>query len=179
MAEPGSGGVPEWAEHAKSVLLQLDGLDYFELLGVATDASLDEIRAGYRALQQVYHPDRVFRSADRDLVNAVDVISKRLTEAYVVLRDPRRRAQYLADISGPERASRLRFGADSEQRATAEKRQQILPTNPKARTLYLNAKKAAEKGDWAAAARDLRMAAMFEPDNESIKELLERTSQAG
>lgn len=177
MTDEQPGAAPAWAEHAKTVLLQLDQLDYFELLGVATDASLDEVRAGYRALQAVYHPDRVFRSSDRDLVNAVDVISKRLTEAYVVLRDPRKRAQYLADISGPDREARLRFGADSEQRAAAEKRQQILPSNPKARTLYLNAKKAAEKGDWATAARDLKLAVMFEPNNESIKELLERATK--
>lgn len=174
----GSGGAPEWAEHAKRVVLELDRIDYFELLGVDTDASLDQVRAGYRALQQVYHPDRVFRAGDQDLVRAVDAISKRLTEAYVVLRDARKREQYLADISGPDRESRLRFGTDSEQRAAAEKRQQILPANPKARTLYLNAKKAVERGDLAAAARDLRMAVMFEPNNESIKELLERATKS-
>lgn len=168
----------EWAAHAKLVVTQLDAIDYFELLGVENDATLDELRAGYRSLQQMYHPDRVFRAEDTELVNAVERISKRLTEAYVVLRDPKKREQYQKDISGPDRETKLRFGAASEQQAAADRRGQILPTNDKARNLYLNAKKAFDRGDLVGAARDLRMADMFEPNNAAIRELLERAAKA-
>ncbi len=167
----------DWAEHAKQVVEQLDQIDYFELLGVENDATLDEVRAGYRNLQQIYHPDRVFRGADAALVSAVERISKRLTEAYVVLRDPKRRDQYAKDISGPDREKKLRFGADSEQQAAADRKLQVMPSTPKARTLFLNAKKAIERGDLASAARDLRMADMFEPNNPAVLELIERTGK--
>lgn len=166
-----------WAAHAKQIILELDRIDYFELLGVENDATLDELRAGYRSLQQMYHPDRVFRAADTDLVAAVEAISKRLTEAYVVLRDPKKREQYLKDIMGPDRERKLRFSTDSAQQAEADRRGQVLPTNAKARSLYLNAKKALDRGDLVSAARDLRMADMFEPNNAAIRELLERATK--
>ena len=169
---------PDWAEHAKGVVAQLDQIDYFGLLGVENDATLDEVRAGYRSLQQIYHPDRVFRGSDAELVSAVERISKRLTEAYVVLRDPKKREQYAKDITGPNREQKLRFGADSEQQAASDRRLQVMPNSPKARTLFINAKKAIERGDFAAAARDLRMADMFEPNNPAILDLIERTGKA-
>src|SRR6266545_1732621 len=61
--------------------------DHYAILGVARDASDDQIRSAYRKLARQYHPD----------VNSDDGASARfreVTEAYEVLSDPQRRQRY-------------------------------------------------------------------------------------
>ncbi|MDP3050834.1 MAG: DnaJ domain-containing protein, partial [Eubacteriales bacterium] len=62
--------------------------DYYEVLGVSRDASAEEIKKGYRAMARKHHPD-----ASREDPNAADKF-KEVAEAYAVLSDTNRRAQY-------------------------------------------------------------------------------------
>jgi len=64
--------------------------DYYEILGVAKNASEDEIKKAYRRLALKYHPDRV---AD-DKKNEAAEKFKEATEAYEVLSDSQKRTQY-------------------------------------------------------------------------------------
>jgi molecular chaperone DnaJ len=61
--------------------------DYYELLGVARDASADDIRNAYRRLAKQYHPDL------NKHVDAEDKF-KEINEAYSVLSDTERRSIY-------------------------------------------------------------------------------------
>lgn len=61
--------------------------DYYKILGVPRDASQDDIKKAYRKLARKYHPD-VSKEA-----NAEDKF-KEVGEAYEVLRDQQKRAQY-------------------------------------------------------------------------------------
>ena len=61
--------------------------DYYKIMGVARDASQDEIRRVYRRLARKYHPD-VSKEA-----NAEERF-KEVQEAYEVLKDPEKRAAY-------------------------------------------------------------------------------------
>lgn len=62
--------------------------DYYEVLGVSRDASEEEIKKAYRKLAFKYHPDR---NPDDPEAEAK---FKEAAEAYEVLRDPQKRAQY-------------------------------------------------------------------------------------
>lgn len=61
--------------------------DYYEILGVSRDASQEEIKRAYRRLAKKYHPD-----ISKDGGSAEKF--KRIAEAYEVLSDPEKRAQY-------------------------------------------------------------------------------------
>ena len=62
--------------------------DYYEVLGVAKNASADEIKSAYRKLAMKYHPDR--NPGDK----AAEEKFKEAAEAYDVLHDADKRARY-------------------------------------------------------------------------------------
>lgn len=62
--------------------------DFYQTLGVARDASEDEIKRAYRKQAMTYHPDR--NNGSREAEEKF----KEITEAYDVLRDPNKRATY-------------------------------------------------------------------------------------
>lgn len=72
------------------------GKDYYEILGINKSASEDDIKKAYRKLAKEYHPDS-YEGADKK--KAEDKF-KEISEAYSVLSDESKRANY------------DRFGAD-------------------------------------------------------------------
>lgn len=61
--------------------------DYYTTLGVARDASADDIKRAYRKLARKFHPD-VSKEAD------AEARFKEVGEAYEVLKDPEKRSAY-------------------------------------------------------------------------------------
>jgi preprotein translocase subunit Sec63 len=72
--------------------------DYYEVLGVAKDVDPKAIKTAFRELALKYHPDRNKAPDSEEKF-------KEIAEAYAVLSDPDKRAQYdtggLAGMAGP------------------------------------------------------------------------------
>jgi len=64
--------------------------DYYEILGLAKDASDDDIKKAYRKLASKYHPDKL----DEAEKIAGEVKFKEAKEAYECLSDPEKREAY-------------------------------------------------------------------------------------
>lgn len=78
--------------------------DYYEILGIAKNASMDEIKKAYRKLAMQFHPDR--NPGNKEAENKF----KEATEAYEVLKDDQKRAAY-------DQFGHQAFGAGSGSRA--------------------------------------------------------------
>ncbi len=79
----------EWIEMA------IDYKDYYALLGLSKTASAEEIKRAYRRLAKVHHPDL---HTEKNKAGATAKF-KEINEAYEVLSDPKKKAQY--DEIGP------------------------------------------------------------------------------
>lgn len=63
--------------------------DYYEVLGIQKGASEDEIKKAYKKMARKYHPD-----LNRDDPKTAEEKFKEVNEAYDVLKDPQKKAQY-------------------------------------------------------------------------------------
>ncbi len=63
--------------------------DYYETLGVKKDASTEEIKRAYKKLARKHHPD-----VNKDNQKEAEKKFKEISEAYEVLADPQKRANY-------------------------------------------------------------------------------------
>ena len=89
-------------------------LDYYEILGVSRNASLEEIKAGYRHEIKKFHPDKR-ASMDKESLDPIDervkdFLAQQIIDAYRTLKDPSLKATY--DATLPEKKSEEKLMSD-------------------------------------------------------------------
>ena len=103
----------------KTLVHLIDELDYYQILEVSRNAPASEIKRGYYTVSRRYHPD-ANRGLESDARKSLERVAKRVTEAYSVLRDARRRQAYDGQLANDGSAVRMRLAeADSPKAAEA------------------------------------------------------------
>ena len=152
----------------------MDELNYYQLLGVEPTATAREIRRAFHDSSRTYHPDAT-RELDPGLRAECGRISKRITEAYCVLRDGRRRQAYDARI---QQGAALRIQlTEARQAHTEQVKAERRGRTPQGRQFHARAEAALKLGNLAGAIQNIQMALTFEGQNEGFKQLLEELRQ--
>ncbi len=163
--------MPDLSRHEIDALARIvDELDYYQLLQVEPGVSNRDLKLAYYQISRTYHPDanRTLDSATRESCHR---ISKVMTEAYCVLRDPRKRSAYATHLeSGGGR--RMQLAAARAAHAKTQSRE-LTGTTPQGKQFLLKAEASIGQEDYASAIQNLQMAITFEPGNTQFKELLE------
>ncbi|MFQ5514322.1 MAG: DnaJ domain-containing protein [Myxococcota bacterium] len=164
----------------------LQEMSYYEVLGVTSDASGDEIRAGFFERSKRFHPDRYFRKELGPYRELLGEIYKRVVMAHEVLREAKLRAEYDRKLGSarlgsgkPRPASpeahaeptppaaqptlRARRGLRPRGHALERLTQQIERSRRKAQGHYEEAMQQKNRGDWMRAVSLLRLAMTFDP----------------
>ena len=123
-------GLPE--TEVKALARIVGELDYYQLLHLTKDATSRDVKRAYHASSRNFHPD-ANRHLDDDLRGAVAAISKRIAEAYSVLRDPQRRRSYDDHLAG---GGDVRMQLAEAQAAAQNRRAELSGSTPQGRQYY-------------------------------------------
>ncbi len=90
-----------------------DGADYYAILDVERRAPADRIKASYRELAKVFHPDRHAQLAtySEDIKDRLEAIFTGVTEAYQTLSHPKDREAYDRKLSMRDQKSAVQTPA--------------------------------------------------------------------
>lgn len=150
----------------------IDELDYYRLLNVEKDVSGRDLKLAYYQNSRNFHPD-ANRTLDPPTRARCHQISKVITEAYCVLRDPRKREAYNTHLeSGRGLRMQLAAARAAHVKTEAERR---TGTTPQGKQFLLKAEEDIRNENFSGAIQNLQMAITFEPGNSGFKELLEET----
>jgi curved DNA-binding protein CbpA len=147
--------------------LRLDELDYYALLGVGPDASLADIKAGFRAFALRNHPDCF--AGDEQGVAEATYIYRRGTEAYRVLSHPQQRRCYDEQY----KQGRLRMEPQAAASLRPSGRSGVPePVHARARPFLARADQALSAGDLKQAKLNYQIALRHDPNSELLRQRL-------
>lgn len=88
----------------------MEDKDYYKIMGLANNASEKDIKIAYRKLARKYHPD-ISKEPD------AEARFKEMGEAYEVLKDPSKRAQYDQELKNRDFLKNNPYGASQREHA--------------------------------------------------------------
>jgi curved DNA-binding protein CbpA len=162
---PMRDAIRSWIEQQHA---DLERKSYYQLLGVASDASAPQIKSAYYKLAARLHPDLYGDLLDAETRQLLVSVYSRVVEASRVLGDGARRQQYDTQLT----RGKLRWSAEEERTPVKDPETQI--ANPAARRLFRLGRTAAMSGDTKSAILNLKMALTTEPANPILKAELAR-----
>jgi curved DNA-binding protein CbpA len=190
-APPTAGAGPAPAdpnEGLASLAASLESKNHYEVLGVAVDATAEQIRAAYFKLARQYHPDS-YAGADSGTLAAANKVFSAVTEANRVLSESTKREKYTneavhghkseeetaeeqalaalqADTYYKQGLSNLQAGRLAESLKLFRKAYQTFGQDPVYRAAYGYLVQIASRGDEIAQAEAERLATSAKEENE-------------
>ncbi len=147
----------------------MDELNYYQLLNVAPESSTTDIKRAFHTVSRSFHPD-ANRGLEGELRYQCGLISKRVTEAYCVLRDARRRKAYDHKISEGDNL-RIQL-AEARQAHDIQRKAELCGATPQGRQFHGRAETDLKAGNLAGAIQNIKMALTFEGSNTGFKAML-------
>lgn len=99
---------------------------HYEVLGISTDASADDVKRVYYDFARRYHPDRFRREQDQSLHGRIETAFASITRAYETLRNSGSRATYdsklAAGIPTPRIGTPRRSNSPSQESVSTRER---------------------------------------------------------
>jgi curved DNA-binding protein CbpA len=152
-----------WAE-------SLESMSYYEILRVSPDASPTEIQQAFHELSLRCHPDR-FVEEGPAVSAAAAAVFKRAAEAYRILRSPRFRARYDAELNRGK--LKLNEHAVEEKKHYEQRTLFMIARTPRARQHAAKADELLAQGKLEDARIQLITANQHDPGNAELKERLD------
>ena len=167
----------------KELLVRIDELllamksDYYSILGVAKDASSEEIRAAYRKRSKEYHPDQYFRKLPQETLQELQKAFQKMTEAYKLLMKPDQRLKYDISINNYANPKAMRAAMPHVKRQKQFERaykKAISPRMERINEFMLAADDDFKEGKYNAAKNKLKIAQAMDPLNPLIRKKLKK-----
>lgn len=163
----------------------LDNLDYYELLNVAPDATVDDVKRAFHTFATTFHPDGHPGRPTAE-IEALDAIFKRGTEAYMVLSDPAMRSEYDRQLVSavPSAPPRMQTVPPPGVSTDGKRAQSQMPPKledkvrtSSARPFARRAEELVDKGDFRQAKLQMVMATHMDPENDALESYLRHIEQ--
>lgn len=145
---------PGHAELVKNTYRRIDWLSHYELLGVRSDATPEQINQAYFERSRLFHPDLRHREDLARFEKELTAVFERLKIAYESLADADRRAEYDASLNEapvPSAVAEAFFDPAARRDLAAQS--------------YRRARQLIEEKDYHPAVQMLREAVRFVPDH--------------
>jgi DnaJ-class molecular chaperone len=154
-------------EEIRALSRLMNGMDYYRLLRVDKNAPSQKIRHAYHRARRQFHPD-AHLSSEPDLRKSVDLVARRITEAYMTLRNPEQRAAYDEGLKRGE----LRYHAEIAD-AVRQESSAAAGRTPNGRRFFALALAEERAGNLSKAASHVKMALTFERNHAGFQGKLE------
>ena len=162
-------------EAQRAMLVFECGLDrpYHEILDVALDAGLRDLRRAYFKLSKEFHPDRYFRRNLGPFAEVVQRVFRKIAEAFELLSDPSARKEMERSLQASPAATPALRGPRLRGRTTPHAFSLVAriqrERRRKARQYFEAGEGAIAEESWVEAAKHLRLAIACDPANEAFK----------
>ena len=130
---------------------ELEKQDHYQVLGVTSRATDDEIRKAYFRLAKIYHPDRHYEPEMADLKKTLEALFTRIHTAYEALNTQSERNKYNMLISSGT--------------AKVKDRETVIEKKSQAAEQFNNGMKDYKIGNFWGAVEAFRWACQFAPEN--------------
>jgi curved DNA-binding protein CbpA len=160
-------GPAELTAFARQVMPVLDGYSYYQLLRVPVTADTRAIRASYYKIAAQLHPDRYFGILDSVTREQLETIYARVCEAYRVLTNSDKRAQYDESLKKGARRYETR-----ERAASGPQNPEDTLAHPQAKKFFRMGMVCLGRKDYNGATLNFNFAKTFEPTARAILDKL-------